>query len=138
MVPLVHFIKQVQAHGYALEEIRELLALAENGTHISLKQCAERAEKKVQQIESEIARLSGIRDWLKQFVRQSERGVVPPECLVLRRTATGARTPNPSSSIVASRTRSDSEPATGSERQRQRVAHLCADNRPSRLRRRRV
>jgi MerR family mercuric resistance operon transcriptional regulator len=35
MIPLVRFIKHVQAHGYALEEIRELLALAEHGTHVA-------------------------------------------------------------------------------------------------------
>jgi MerR family transcriptional regulator, copper efflux regulator len=138
MVPLVQFIKQVQAHGYALEEIRELLALAEHGAHVA-ETVRDRAKKKVQQIEAEIARLCGIRDWLKQFVSQSERGVVPPECLVLRRAATRPeRTPNPSSSTIASRTRTESDPATRSERQSQRVAHLRADDHPSRLRRHRV
>jgi DNA-binding transcriptional MerR regulator len=138
IVPLVQFIKQVQAHGYALEEIRELLALAEHGTHVA-ETVRDRAKKKVQQIEAEIARLCGIRDWLKQFVSQSERGVVPPECLVLRRAATRAeRTLNASSSTVASRTRSQSDPATRSERQSQRVPHLRADDHPSRLRRYRV
>jgi hypothetical protein len=75
IVPLVQFIKRVQAHGYTLEEIRELLALAEHGTHVAETVC-DRAKKKVQQIEAEIARLCGIRDWLMQFVSQSERGVV--------------------------------------------------------------
>jgi MerR family transcriptional regulator, mercuric resistance operon regulatory protein len=138
IVPLVQFIKQVQAHGYSLEEIRELLALAEHGTLVA-ETVRDRAKKKAQQIEAEIARLCGIRDWLMQFVSQSERGVVPPECLVLRRAATRAeRTPTASSSAVASRTRSQSDPATRSERQSQRVAHLRADDHPSRLRRRRV
>jgi DNA-binding transcriptional MerR regulator len=138
IVQLVQFIKQVQAHGYALDEIRELLALAEHGTHVAETVC-DRAKKKVQQIEAEIARLHGIRDWLVQFVIQCERGVVPPECLVLRRAATRAeRAPNASSSTVASRTRSDSDPATRSERQPQRVAHLRADHHSSRLRRQRV
>jgi|SoiMethySBSTD1v2_1073268.scaffolds.fasta_scaffold1390390_1 DNA-binding transcriptional MerR regulator len=138
MVPLLRFIKQVQAHGYALGEIRELLALVEHGTHAA-ETVRDKAKKKVQQIEAEIARLCGIRDWLQQFVSQSERGVVPPECLVLQRAATRAeRTPNRSSSTVASRTRSDSDPATCSKRQSQRVAHLRADDHPSRLRRHRV
>ena len=89
VVPLVQFIKQVQAHGYTLEEIRELLALAERGTHVA-ETVRDRAEQKVQEIEAEIVRLCGIRDWLKQFVSQSARGVVPPECLVLRRAAVRA------------------------------------------------
>ena len=47
-----------------LEEIRELLALAEHGTHVA-ETVRDRAKKKVQQIEAEIARLCGMRDWLK-------------------------------------------------------------------------
>lgn len=86
IVHLVQFIRQVQAHGYALEEIRERLVLTERGTDVA-EAVRDRAKKKVQQIEAEIARLCGIRDWLMQFVSQSERGVAPPECLVLRRAA---------------------------------------------------
>ena len=71
MVLLVQFIKQVQAHGYALEEIRELLALAEHGTHVA-ETARDSAKKKVQQEgaadRGEIARLCAIHDWLKQFV----------------------------------------------------------------------
>jgi MerR family transcriptional regulator, mercuric resistance operon regulatory protein len=138
IVQLVQFIKQVQAHGYALDEIRELLALAERSPDVA-EAVRDRAKKKVQQIEAEIARLCGIRDWLTQFIIQSERGIVPPECLVLRRAAARAQpVPNASSSIVASRTRSESDPATRSERQSQRVAHLRADHHSSRLRRHRV
>ena len=126
MVPLVQFIKQVQAHGYALEEIRELLALAEHGTHVA-ETVRDRAENKVQEIEAEIARLCGIRDWLKQFVSQSERGVVPPDCLVLRRAAARAeRIPNASLPTVASRTRSQSDPATRSKSESERVARVRA------------
>jgi len=138
VVHLVQFIKQVQAHGYALDEIRELLALAEHGTHVA-ESVRDRAKKKVQQIEAEIARLSGIRDCLVQFVIQGERGVVPPECLVLRRAAARAeRTPDASLPTVASRTRSESDPATRAERQSQRVPRLRADHHSSRLRRDRV
>ena len=115
-VPLVQFIKRVQAHGYTLEEIRELLALSEHGTHVS-ETVRDRAKKKVQQLEAEIVRLCGLRDWLKQFVSDSERGVVPSDCLVLRRNVTRAEhAPNSSSSTVASQTRSDRDSATGSER----------------------
>jgi DNA-binding transcriptional MerR regulator len=137
-VPLVQFIKRVQAHGYTLEEIRELLALSEHGTHVAAT-VRDRAKSKVQQLEAEIVRLSGLRDWLKQFISDSERGVVPPDCLVLRRSVTGAeREPYPSFSTIASQTRSACDSATGSQRQSQRVARVRADHRPPRLRRDRV
>jgi DNA-binding transcriptional MerR regulator len=138
IVPLVQFIKQVQAHGYALGEIRELLALAEHGTHVA-ETVRDRAKKKVQQFEAEIGRLCGIRDWLVQFISQSERGVVPPECLVLRGAAARAqRVPDASLPTVASRTRSQSDPATRSKSESQRVARLRADHHPSPLRRHRI
>lgn len=134
-VDLVRFIKHVQAHGYALEEIRELLALAEHGTHVA-EAASGRAMKKVRQIETEIARLCGIRDWLMQFIRQIDRGVVPPECLVLCRAAARAkRAPDVSSPTVASLSLNHSEPATSSERQSQHVARFPADEYSSRLRR---
>ncbi len=138
IVHQVQFIKQVQAHGYALEEIRELLALAEHGTHVA-ETVRDRAKSKVLQIESEIVRLLGVRDGLMQFISQSERGLAPPECLVLRRVAARAEpVPDASLSTVASRTRSQSDPATRSKGESQRVARLCADHHPSRLRRHRV
>lgn len=132
-VHLVRFIKQVQSYGYALDEIRQLLALRQRGPQARAI-VRERAKQKLGQIEAEIVRLSGIRDDLTELVRQIDRGAVPPECLVLR----SAEPTDASASKIASRTRILSDPATGSERQPQRVSRLCADHHPSRLRRHRV
>jgi DNA-binding transcriptional MerR regulator len=136
-VRLVQFIKAVQAHGYSLGEIRELLALG-RGTHVAAI-VRDRAEKKLRQIEAEISRLTGIHKALTQLVQQSKSGDAPPDCLVLRGAVTPAQqTPNASPPPVASRTRTLSDPATRTERQSQRVSRVRADHHSSRLRRHRL
>ena len=86
------------SHGYTLREIRELLALAERGTHIT-ETVHDRAKKKVRGIETEIVRLCGIRDWLQQFVSHSESDNEPANSWVLRRSVTRAA-PTPISLVM--------------------------------------
>jgi MerR family transcriptional regulator, copper efflux regulator len=139
-VQLVRFIKRLQARGYALKEIRELLALSERGTQVG-QIVRERAAQKLQHIEAEIARLCGIRDEIRQFVGQCDAGVVPHDCLVLRRATTRAGLApraSSSSSAVASRNRSLSDPATDTQCQSRRLSRIRPHDRPPRLRRDRV
>lgn len=137
VVRLVQFIKAVQAHGYSLDEIRELLSLGK-GTHVAAI-VRDRAEKKLRQIEAEISRLTGIHEALTHLVQHCASGHAAPDCLVLRGAVTPAQqTPNASSPRVASQTRSLSDPATRSERQSQRVSRVRADHHSPRLRRHRL
>jgi MerR family copper efflux transcriptional regulator len=136
-VRLVQFIRQVQAYGYALEEIRELLALG-RGPHVP-RTVRDRAQKKLQQIEAEIGRLCRIRDALTQLLQEVDRGATPPGCLVLQGASSGVtQTSQVSSPGVASRTRTPIDPATRSERQSQRVGRVRADHHSPRVRRDRV
>ena len=81
-VRTVRFIKSAQQLGFSLEEIDSLLALAAGGPR-NCDAAKALATQKIGDLEAKIARLSAMRDSLRQLVATCERSPDKRDCPLL-------------------------------------------------------
>ncbi|HTW06399.1 MAG TPA: MerR family DNA-binding protein [Acidimicrobiales bacterium] len=88
-VRTVRFVKGAQQLGFSLEEIDSLLELAVGGPR-NCDAAKELATEKIGQLEGKIARLSAMRDSLRQLVATCDRSPDKRDCPLLERVGATA------------------------------------------------
>jgi DNA-binding transcriptional MerR regulator len=84
----IHFIKQAQANGLSLAEIRQLLAFQDRGGREQCRHVHRLLGLKLAELETKLAHLQGFRKTLRAYLAQCERslsGAADSECPVVER-----------------------------------------------------
>jgi MerR family transcriptional regulator, copper efflux regulator len=76
-VGLVILIKRIQALGFSLKEIKEILALRK-APSITLGDAAARLQSKIEEIDAKIGELRGLRNALAKMVKSHRQGAALP------------------------------------------------------------
>ncbi len=92
VVEMVRFVKRAQELGFTLDEVRELLQLA-NGGPVDCDAARDLAQARVNVLDAKIADLIRMRDSLVESVSTCERPQADRRCLLLSALHSGRRQP---------------------------------------------
>jgi Hg(II)-responsive transcriptional regulator len=93
-VRVVRFVKRAQQLGFTLDEIEDLLHLADGGP-ASCEEARTMARTRIAGLQQRISELAGMRDALTQLVDTCDQPRAERECPILRDIETAANTTAP-------------------------------------------
>ena len=79
----LRFIRQAQALGLSLDEIKRVLRMRDSGK-LPCDYVIELAERRLREVERELAGLQGVRDSLRRYVRHWKRTANPDACAAVQ------------------------------------------------------